>query len=61
MCMFRDESPGTGHPSPKTHPVSSPTLESDRVQISINDPRFVLSERDLGELRKNLCEYKSLV
>jgi hypothetical protein len=40
--MFRDESLGTSHPSSKTHPVLSPSLESDRMQISINNPRYAL-------------------
>jgi hypothetical protein len=32
--MFPEESLGTSHPSPKTHPVSSPSLEADRKRLT---------------------------
>jgi len=42
--MFRDESLETTHPSPRIHPISIPSLQSDRMQLSIRNPQDLLSD-----------------
>jgi hypothetical protein len=44
MCMFLDEILETTYPSPRTHPVSIPSLESDRMQLLIRNPQDLLSD-----------------